>query len=253
MPTNFYFQSGETSGTTSEQRLVEDLVIESLKIYGHDVYYIPRTIVNRDFIFDEDAISQYTQAYPLEMYLENVDGFEGEGDLFTKFGIEIRDQATFVLAKRRWEELVDTSGGTFQLEARPAEGDLLFFAKTGSIFEIKYVEFQNPFYQLGKIYVFRLQCELFEYSSETFDTGIAEFDALEDSNTLLNSSHRILLQDSTSTVVSALLSIDNKPIISQSYANILETENIDSDDFETLNDLEDILDFSEVNPFGELG
>ena len=82
------------------------------------------------------------------MYLENVEGFEGEGDIFSKFGIEIRDSATFVLAKKRWEDLVDTSGGTFQLEARPAEGDLLYFAKTGSLFEIKFVEFQNPFYQL---------------------------------------------------------------------------------------------------------
>ncbi|MEC7436167.1 MAG: hypothetical protein VYB27_03725, partial [Candidatus Thermoplasmatota archaeon] len=148
MATNVYFQSGLTSGTTNEQRLVEDLVIESLKIYGHDVFYLPRTIVNRDTIFDEDALSSFTQAYPVEMYLENVDGYEGEGDLFTKFGIEIRDQATFILSKRRWEEVVDTSGGTFQLDARPAEGDLIYFSKTKSVFEIKMVEFQNPFYQL---------------------------------------------------------------------------------------------------------
>ena len=82
------------------------------------MFYLPRTIVNRDTIFDEDALSKFTQAYPVEMYLENVDGYEGEGDLFTKFGIEIRDQATFVLSKRRWEEVVDTSGGTFQLDVR---------------------------------------------------------------------------------------------------------------------------------------
>ena len=128
MATNVYFQSGNTSGTTNEQRLVEDLVIESLKIYGHDVFYMPRTLVNRDTIFDEDELSKFTQSYPLEMYMENVEGYEGEGDLFTRFGIEIRDQATFVLSKRRWEQMVDReedAGGTFQLTDRPAEGDLL--------------------------------------------------------------------------------------------------------------------------------
>ena len=179
MATNVYFQSGDTSGSTNEQRLVEDLVIESLKIYGHDVYYMPRTLVNRDTIFDEDELSKFTQSYPLEMYMENVEGYDGEGDLFTRFGIEIRDQATFILSKRRWEQMVDReedSGGTFQLTARPAEGDLLYFPKTKSLFEIKLVEFQNPFYQLGKIYVFRMQCELFEYSSESLDTGDSAID-----------------------------------------------------------------------------
>ena len=118
MATNVYFQSGNTSGTTNEQRLVEDLVIESLKIYGQDVHYMPRTLVNRDTIFDEDELSKFTQQYPLEMYMENVEGYEGEGELFTRFGIEIRDQATFVLSKRRWEQMVDReedAGGTFQL------------------------------------------------------------------------------------------------------------------------------------------
>ena len=104
MPTNFYFQSGNTSGTTNEQRLVEDLVIESLKIYGHDVYYLPKRTGNLDGILGEDALVYFDQAYPLEMYLENVQGFEGEGELFTKFGFEFRSSATFVVAKRRWEE-----------------------------------------------------------------------------------------------------------------------------------------------------
>ena len=113
MPTNFYFQTGSGQGTTNEQRLVEDLIIESLKIYGHDCYYLPRTLVDKDTIFDEDTLSAFTQAYPLEMYLDNVQGYEGEGDIFTRFGLEVRDQATFVMAKRRWEDMVQTSGGTF--------------------------------------------------------------------------------------------------------------------------------------------
>jgi hypothetical protein len=106
MPTNFYFQSGNTSGTTNEQRLVEDLVIESLKIYGHDVYYLPRQSDNLDGILGEDALQYFDQAYPLEMYLENVQGFEGEGELFTKFGFEFRSSATFVVAKRRWKKVL---------------------------------------------------------------------------------------------------------------------------------------------------
>ncbi len=247
MPTNFYFQSGNTAGTTNEQRLVEDLVIESLKIYGHDVYYIPRTVVNRDTIFDEDALSQFTQAYPLEMYLENVDGFEGEGDLFTKFGIEIRDQANFILSKRRWEQLVDTSGGTFQLDARPAEGDLLYFEKTGSIFEIKYVEFQNPFYQLGKIYVFRLQCELFEYSSETFDTGIEALDDVVDDLSLDALRFQFELESGD-----LFLKEDGGCIVLEDFATQRSLTNTDNADIDTFQEQEGILDFTEINPFGEI-
>ena len=179
MPTNNYFQNGGGIGTTNEQRLIEDLIIESLKIYGHDTFYLPRTMVNRDTIFDEAQLSQFTQAYPLEMYLDNVQGFEGQGDIFTRFGMEVRDQATFILAKRRWEDMVTRQGPTVARKARPVEGDLIYLSKTKSLFEIKYVDFQNPFYQAGQIYVFRMTCELFEYSSEDLDTGIAEIDAIE--------------------------------------------------------------------------
>jgi len=244
MATNFYFQNGDTSGTTGEQRLVESLVIESLKIYGHDIFYIPRTIVSRDNIFDEDAISQYTQSFPLEMYLENVDGFEGEGELFAKFGLEIRDQATFVLSKKRWEQMVDTSDGTFQLEARPAEGDLLYFAKTGSLFEIKMVEFQNPFYQLGKIYVYKLITELFEYSSEKIDTGIAALDAIEDQNSLNTLEYEIKTEAGN-----ILVTERNNTIIREEFATQATNANTDNADFQSFTD---ILDFSEGNPFGDL-
>ena len=179
MATNHFFQGGNSIGATSEQRLVEDLVLESLKIYGHDIYYMPRTLVNQDKIFDEDELSRFTQAYPMEMYLDNVNGYEGQGDIFTRFGLEVRDQATFVLAKRRWEDMVTRQGPTVARAARPVEGDLIYFSRTKSLFEIKYVDFQNPFYQANQIYVFRLTCELFEYSSEDIDTGVAEIDAIE--------------------------------------------------------------------------
>jgi hypothetical protein len=248
MPTNFYFQNGLTSGTTNEQRLIEDLVIESLKIYGHDIYYLPRTLVNEDSIFDEATLSQFTQAYPLEMYFDNIDGFEGQGDLFTKFGIEIRDQATFVLSKRRWEQMIDTSGGIFTLEARPAEGDLLFFPLTGSLFEIKLVEFQNPFYQLSKINVFKMQCELFEYSSEIIQTGIDVIDNIYTEQNIDMFLYQFLLEDGT-----LLFQEDGSSIILEDYAVTKSTAATDNTNFITENEADDILDFSEVNPFGEIG
>ena len=248
MPTNFYFQSGLTSGTTNEQRLIEDLIIESLKIYGQDIYYLPRTQVATDNIFDEDTLSQFNQAYPLEMYIQNVDGFEGQGELFTKFGIEIRDQATFVLSKRRWEQMVQTSGGVFSLEARPSEGDLLFFPLTGSMLEIKLVEFQNPFYQLSKINVFNLQCETFEYSSEVINTGVAVIDNIYAEQNIDMFLYQFLLEDGT-----LLLQEDGTSIILEDYALTKSTERTDNTDFILENEADDILDFSEVNPFGEIG
>jgi hypothetical protein len=248
MATNFYFQSGDTSGTTAEQRLVEDLVVESLKIYGHDIYYMPRSFVNRDTIFDEDELSKFEQAYPLEMYLENTEGFEGDGELFQRFGIEIRDQATFVMARRRWDDMVNTSGGTFVGDgARPMEGDLLFFPKTRSLFEIKFVQFQDPFYQLGKIYVFKMVCELFEYSSEAIDTGLAGIDQLEDDNTVDQLLFELVLEDASGT----LQLEDGGSLIKEDYA-IKPSVSGDNADFLAQETATNILDFTESNPFGDL-
>ncbi len=247
MPTNFFFQSGNTSGTTSEQRLIEDLIIESLKIYGHDVFYLPRTLVKEDTIFDEDTLSKFTQAYPLEMYLENIEGFGGDGELFSKFGLEVRDSATFILARRRWDELVKTSGGIFTQDTRPSEGDLLYFQKTNSLFEIREVEFNNPFYQANKLYIYRLKCELFEYSSEVIETGITELDANVEEDSLDMLIYQFLLQDNT-----LFLLEDFSSLILESYSTTSSDVQTDSEDFKDFNTIEDILDFSEVNPFGEI-
>ena len=173
MPRNVYF----SHGATSEQRLYEDITIEALKIYGHDVFYIPRKIVNTDAIFNEDALSEFGDAYQIEMYVENTDGFEGEGDLLSKFGVEIRDSMTLVLSTRRWEQLV----GRFQNpgETRPQEGDLIYFPMVKGLFEIKFVEDESPFYQLKNLPTFKLSCEQFEYNNEAIDTGISEIDSFE--------------------------------------------------------------------------
>ena len=162
----------------SEQNLYEDLVIESLKFYGQDVYYLPRELVNVDKVFLDDVPSHFSDAYKIEMYIENVDAFGGEGDLFSKFGVELRDQATFVVARRRWKKLIGDKLDSYNF--RPREGDLLYMPMSQSMFEIFKVETETPFYQLSQLPTFRLQCELFEYNDEDFDTGIDDIDIIED-------------------------------------------------------------------------
>lgn len=171
---NVYF----SHGTKSEQYLVEDLIIESLKIYGNEVYYIPRTLVNKDVILGEDRLSRFTDYFPIEMYFENVDSFGGQGQFLQKFGLMIDQSATLVVARRRWEQMVGRYGVT-TLPQRPNEGDLIYFPLSKGLFEIKFVKHQDPFYQLGKLYVYKLQVELFQYSSERIDTGIVEVDVFE--------------------------------------------------------------------------
>jgi len=173
MPTNPYI----SQNVRSEQNLYEDLVIESLKFYGQDVYYIPREIVNKDTIFLDDVPSRFTDAYKVEMYIENTEGWQGEGDLFTKFGIELRDQATFIVARRRWKNLIGNYLDSQKF--RPREGDVIYLPLAKSIWQITKVETETPFYQLSQLPTFRLQCELFEYSDEDFDTGIDDVDVIE--------------------------------------------------------------------------
>lgn len=176
MPTNHYFSQGRLS----EQRLYEDLIIEALKIYGQDVYYLPRELVNRDVIFGDDSVSRFENAYKIEMYIESIEGFDGEGDLFTKFGVEIRDACTFVVSRRRWNNLISKYETTETRPFyRPREGDLIFLSLSKSIFEITRVEDQTPFYQLKNLPVFRMRCELFEYNDEDFDTGVEAIDNIE--------------------------------------------------------------------------
>jgi hypothetical protein len=185
MPTNVYF----THGTKNEQYLIEDLIIESLKIYGNEFMYIPRTLVSKDEILGEDRLSKFTSSFPIEMYFENVDSLDGQGAFIQKFGLMMEQSATLVVARRRWDQLVGRYGQTI-LPNRPCEGDLIYFPLTKGLFEIKFVKHQDPFYQLGKLYVFKLQVELFQYASENIDTGIAEIDAFETLKTFTTNTTR---------------------------------------------------------------
>jgi hypothetical protein len=174
MATNFYF----SQKVRSEQQLYEDLVIESLRMYGQDVYYIPRDIVNEDRILADDVPSRFNSSHRIEMYIENIEGFGGEGDLFTKFGVEIRDQATFVVSRKRWTQLVARYDNEIQ-GVRPFEGDLIYLPLSNKLFQVMMVEHEEPFYQLSNIAVFKLRCELFEYNDENFDTGVEVIDDIE--------------------------------------------------------------------------
>lgn len=171
---NVYF----THGTRNEQYLLEDLIIESISIWGQEFYYIPRQLVAKDDILGEDRLSQFKNAYPVDMYLENVGGFEGQGAFIQKFGLMMEQSATLTVARRTWERVVGKHSDVI-LPNRPAEGDLLYFPLTKGLFEIKFVDHQDPFYQLKKLYVYRLEVELFQYSSEKIDTGIEEIDTFE--------------------------------------------------------------------------
>lgn len=163
----------------SEQELYENIVIESLQMYGQDVYYLPRDVVHRDLVLGDEVESRFNSAYKLEMYIENTDGFDGEGDLFTKFGVEIRDQASFVVARRRWKDTVLRYENEITGD-RPREGDLIFLPMSKSLFEITHVEHEKPFYQLRNLPTYKLQCELFEWSDEDFDvTGVPDLETIE--------------------------------------------------------------------------
>ena len=174
MATNSFF----TQGTTGEQDLVGSLVTEQIKMFGKDVYYIPRTLVDRDSVFEEDSLSAFNGAYLIEAYIEDATGFRGDGDMFSKFGVRISDQVTFIISRERFTAAVDYNAQLI-VEGRPNEGDLIHLPMANKTFEIQFVEHEVPFYQLGKVHVWGLRCELFEYSDEDFNTGVAEIDAVE--------------------------------------------------------------------------
>ena len=283
MPTNVFFNHA----VNTEQHLYEDLVVESLRMYGHETFYLPREIVEEDTILGEDVQSSFGDAYSLEMYLENTEAFEGEGDLMSKFGVQVRDQATFVLSLRTWERFISLDSN-LATSLRPNEGDLIYFPLSGSMFEIKFVEHENPFYQVGKLFVFKMQCELFEYSGEDFDTGMAaDFIENEQAYTIemtmassgsgsytvgevinynsaaagevigwVESTRTLTIKDNTRTLaigdtlvgVSSTASYDIETIVDVlTFANDGNAQNKDFED-----KADGYLDFSETNPFGEV-
>jgi hypothetical protein len=259
MAVNHFFQGGNGIGNTNEQRLHEDLIIEGLKIYGHNVYYLPRSLVNQDLILGEDTLSKFDDSYIIEMYVETSEGFSGESELINKFGLEIRDDTTFVLSKRRWNDAVD-SYHTMIKEGRPNEGDIIYYPLMNSFFEIQFVEDQEPFFQLGNLPVYKLRATRWEYSSERLNTGVTDIDSAEDQYSLDQLAHQVSLENETGSLV-----LENDSASGNVNYFLLETyniatqstyaDNLDLDTeagFDTASLTDDILDFTERNPFGEV-
>jgi len=276
MPTNVYFDTG----TKPEQHLYEDLMIEQLKIYGQDVFYIPRTLVKEDSLFGEDTLSKFGDAYLIEMYFENVEGYEGEKEIMSKFGLQMNEDVTFVVARRRFEQLVSHDSNLI-VKTRPNEGDLVYFPKVKKIFEISFVDHDDPFYQVHNIPAFKLKCKTFEYSSEDLDTGITEIDAIETDNSLDQLVYQITMEQSSTTTYNEGLELEDGTgnveqegntdnlivenetggdqivletgdyIIQEGYVVDTIDENAMNDFFETQDD--NIIDFTESNPFGDIG
>ena len=176
MPLSPYF----LQGSSNEQRLVQDLINEQLKIYGQDVVYLPRNVINKNTIMKEVTSSVFDDAYRMEAYLLNYEGFEGNGDILSKFGVQTTDQVTFVVSKERYEDFISpfmSADSQIELATRPEEGDLIYLPLDNTMFEIKYVEGKKPFYQLNNLYVYTLSCEVMDYAAdELIDTSIAEVD-----------------------------------------------------------------------------
>ena len=292
MATNFYFNNFSNS---QEQLLIEDLIIESIKIYGHDLFYLPRTEIARDELYNQDDLAKFESALGVEMYIKSVEGFEGEGDLFSRFGVEIRDQVTFVIAQRVFDEEISTQAAL----SRPREGDLIYLPLNGKIFQIKFVEHEAVFYQMGSLQTFELTCELFEYSNERFETGIEVIDKIADdyaftrslyvtdatgtfnqgevisedlgsnnylyatiadiqANTLTSNAYTLVVKDihsDTNTIfftANATLTGADSSTTATFGERIAETmEDSQNDYFET--EGENIIDFSETDPFSQGG
>lgn len=255
---NPYFQHGDGIGNASEKHLYEDLIIEGLKIYGNLIYYMPREIVNRDLVLGEDVNSKFKNAFPIEMYFETTEGFAGQQELINKFGLEIREDTTLMVSKRRFMNKVDIRT-ELNVKGRPNEGDILFFPLMNSFFEIQFVEDQEPFFQLGNLPVYKLRATRWEYSSEQIDTGVESIDAAEDKHTLDQLAHQVSLENEDGAML-----LENDSVSGDSNYFLLETyaiqtqspyaDNLDLDSeagFDTASTADDILDFTERNPFGD--
>ena len=276
-------------GSAQEQKTIENLIVETIEIYGQDIYYVPRTIVNKDTVFGEDSDTKFESAKAIRAYVNNVEGWEGQGELLSKFGVRIEDKTTFIFSRDKFKEHVDDST-VLNVEGRPNEGDLIWFPTTKHLFQIMFVEAEKPFYQLGKGYVWECQCELFEYSDEEIDTGITDLDNIETAfanaitvglvaggsgaftagETVTGGTSNVTAEVKSFDAATRTLIVINRSgtfsvpetitggTSSASWTtatyNTIQNTNSEYDqnnDFETADN--DIIDFTETNPFGTVG
>ncbi len=221
------------------QEVYQDLLTQAVGMYGVQVYYIPRNIINFDKIYETDDQSTYNQAIPTVVYLESVDGFSGQKDIFTKFGLEIRDQVTLTMARRTFESTIQPITN----QERPMEGDLIFFALNLKCFQIKFTNNKEIFYPIGELPLYRLTLELFEYSDETFNTGIPEIDSIQKISSL--------------NVLDNSITNDSGLILTDENGSIITVETYDEQNIDPITDGDSlqanaakIVVTTETNPFG---
>jgi hypothetical protein len=332
MAVNSFFHTSNVAAIATEQSLYSNLIKEAIQIYGHDVYYLDRTLVAEDTILGEDSLSKFTQQHPIEMYIEDSEGgFAGEKEIMSQFGLENLSEVTFVVNKIRFQELdrqmqieteTDTTGGSILLEEatidqsddsttlstasgdsnfyiiqdtsatdadRPNEGDVVYHPVLDKMFQVNFVDHDEPFYQLDNNPVYKLRCRLYDYSSEIIDTGIADIDAIEDELSVDRLLFQFTLEEGTSvgeslTVDNNFYTVDNTDVTADSTTvstdprslgeSIMLENSSDSGDTNYLlqedaksvgdyssdktaqNELfsaqsATVLDFSESNPFGD--
>ena len=323
MAVNKHFHTSGVAAVTSEQNLYRDLVTEAIQIHGHDVYYMDRTLVAEDTVFGEDALSKFVTQHPIEMYIEDADGgYAGERELMTQFGLQNLSEATFVVAKERFQTMdsqiqiesgTDITGGSILQEAgtissstdlegsnfyivqdtaatdsdRPLEGSVIYHPTLKKLFEVNFVDHDEPFYQLDNNPVYKLRCRLWEYSSEVLDTGVSAIDDIEDAlsrDTLVyqftleqssavnedirlewghsadaglvideTDSDNIIGENDSTSVGESLLLEDGSYVINEEYivGDFDQDKTAQNELFDSLDD--DILDFTEKNPFGDAG
>ena len=331
MAVNSAFHTSNLSSIATERTLYQNLIKEAIQIYGHDVYYMDRQSVNEDTLFGEDTTNQFNTQHPIEMYVEDGEGYAGDKEIMTQFGLENRNEITFVVSKERFQVLdrqlqiesgTDTTGGSILLETatidqtgdsstlttvsgdgsfyftqdtaatdsdRPLEGDLVYHPVLTKVFEVSFVDHDEPFHQLDNNPVYKLRCKQYEYSQEIIDTGIAEIDAIEDNLSVSTAEYQFTLEQpsivgevlsldrpftldkTTITLDSTLVATDpasfGTNILLENAADTGNPEYLIQEDyivgdgstdttaqnelFDSLDD--DILDFSESNPFGDAG
>jgi len=219
---NFYFQNFENS---MEQDLIESLIVESIAIYGHSIYYIPRVLLDKDEVYGEDTVSEYNSAFLIDMYIRSYDSFEGDGTFLSKFNLEIRDQIRFVVANRTFDRDV----AQYDTMIRPREGDLIYSTMMKKLFIVKYADNKPVFYQMGALQMYELTCEVFEYSNEKFNTGVPEIDAIEDRYSFAGTGNTAL----------------SNTAFENALGDVFATNN------EFQEDGDGIIDWSQVDPFSE--
>lgn len=231
-------------GSRNEQELHEDLVVESIQIWGHDVYYLPRRRNNFDGVYYDDTTSFFDKAYLIDMYIKTFEGFGGQGTFLAKFGLEIRDQVTFSVATRTFNNEIVLNESSI---VRPREGDLIYFTQNKKLFEIKAVENKPFFYQLGELPMFDMTCELYEYSQEEFSTGIAEIDDIQQKLSVEFHDFALLTEDGY-----ALKTEESDFIVLDKYFSNIEVHDAtqDNDDVQEEADASVVV-FNESDPYAE--